>query len=477
MIWVGSDDGLVHLTTDGCANWTNVTPKGLQECLINAIEVSPHDPATVYIATTRYKFNDHRPGLYKSTNYGKTWKAINNGIPTGAFTRVVREDETQKDLLFAGTETGMYWSRNGGQNWQPFQLNLPVTPILDMKIRHDDLIIGTSGRSFWILDDLSLVRQYSADVSALTLYQPDATMLTNGGSPLNGTNKKFKGTHPFYGINPATGVVLYYQLPKADKQADIEMTIKDADGNTVRTLSSKRDASFKPWAGGPPAAPTLSKESGLNRFVWDMKHATMPGVANTYIESNFRGHKVSPGTYTIHLKQGDNRAESAVEVLANPNYPTTAADYKAYDEIMKEMEGKVTTMHDMVNTLNDLQQKMDAIVKNIEEKKGDNALIADGKALIKKVKAWDEKMIQRKSKAYDDVENFPNKFTANYLFLINQTESAIPRVNQPNINRKKELDAKWDTLQKEGMDLLKTVIPAYNTRLCTAGIGALWEMD
>ena len=465
------------MTKDGGANWTNVTPKGLAECLVNSIEVSPHDPATVYIATTRYKFNDHRPGLYKSTDYGKTWKAINNGIPTGAFTRVVREDETQKDLLFAGTETGMYWSRNGGQNWQSFQLNLPVTPILDMQVRHDDLIIGTSGRSFWILDDLSLVRQYSADATALTLYQPDATMLTNGGSPLNATSKKFKGTHPFYGVNPATGVVLYYQLPKAEKQTDIEITIKDAAGNTVRTLSSKKDPSFKPWAGGPPPASVLSKKSGLNRFVWDMKHETMPGIADTYIESNFRGHKVSPGLYTLHLKQGDALSESAVEVLANPNYPTTAADYQAYDSMMKEMEAKVTTMHNMVNTLNDLQQKMDAIVKNVEEKKGDAKLITDGKALIKKVKAWDEKMIQRKSKAYDDVENFPNKFTANYLFLINQTESAIPRVNQPNIDRKKELDAKWESLEKEGMDLLKTAIPAYNTRLCAAGIGALWEMD
>ena len=170
-------------------------------------------------------------------------------------------------------------------------------------------------------------------------------------------------------------------------------------------------------------------------------------------------------------------AESAVEVLANPNYPTTAADYKAYDAVMKEMEAKVTTMHNMVNTLDDLRQKMAGIVKNVEGKKGDKELIKDGKALIEKVKAWDEKMIQRKSKAYDDVENFPNKFTANYLFLINQTESAIPRVNQPNLDRKKELDAKWESLEKEGMDLLKTAIPAYNTRLCEAGIGALWEMD
>ncbi len=152
---------------DGGATWKNVTPAGLQECLINAIEVSPHDPATAYIATTRYKFNDHTPGLYKTTDYGKTWTRINNGIPNGAFTRVVREDEVRKDLLFAGTETGLYISMNGGQSWTPFQLNLPVTPITDLKVHQGDLIAATSGRSFWILDDLGLIRQYKSGDSSL----------------------------------------------------------------------------------------------------------------------------------------------------------------------------------------------------------------------------------------------------------------------------------------------------------------------
>lgn len=474
-IYTGSDDGLVHLTKDGGANWQNITPKGLEECLINAIEVSPHDPATVYIATTRYKFNDHRPGLYKSTNYGKTWKAINTGIANNAFTRVVREDETQKDLLFAGTELGMYLSRNGGQSWETFQLNLPVTPILDMKIRHDDLIIGTSGRSFWILDDLSLIRQYTKGAPVVTLYQPDATMLTNGGSPLNGTNKKFKGTHPLYGINPATGMVIYYQLPKAEKQGAIRLTVKDADGNIIRTISSEKDKSFKPWAGGPPSEPTLMKESGLNRFVWDMKHKSMTGVPGVYLEANFRGHKVSPGTYTLTLEQGTASATQTVEVLANPNYPTDAATYAAYDGIMKQMETEATNMHNLINTLHDLQKKISTITNNLSD--GKKSLKTDGEALVKKIKAWDEKMVQRKSKAYDDVENFRQGFTAQYLFLVNQTESAIPRVNQPNIDRKKELDAQWAVLQKEGMDLLKTSIPAYNQQLWDAGIGALWEKE
>ena len=148
MIWTGSDDGLVQLTRDGGATWKNVTPKGLAECLINAIEVSPFDKATAYIATTRYKFNDHAPGLYKTTDYGATWTKIDRGIPANAFTRVVREDDVRRDLLFAGTELGVFISWNGGGDWSPFQLNLPITPITDLRIHQGQPDCGHFGPVF-----------------------------------------------------------------------------------------------------------------------------------------------------------------------------------------------------------------------------------------------------------------------------------------------------------------------------------------
>ena len=253
VIWTASDDGLVQLTRDGGENWINVTPKNLAECLINAIEVSPHDPATAYIATTRYKFNDYTPGLYKTTDYGKTWTNISAGIPQGAFTRVVREDEKQKDLLYAGTETGMYISWNGGQKWQAFNLNLPVVPITDLIVKHGDLIVATAGRSFWVLDDLELIRQYHTQ--PFGLYTPDAAVLGSWRSPLNETKAEFKGTAPLHGINPANGVVIYYQLSDT---SEVKMEINDSDGNLVRTFSSKKDESYQKYDGGPSPEPVIT---------------------------------------------------------------------------------------------------------------------------------------------------------------------------------------------------------------------------
>lgn len=473
VIWVGTDDGLVQLTKDGGANWKNVTPKNLEECLVNAIEVSPHDPATAYIATTRYKFNDHRPSLYKTTNYGKTWTNITNNLPFNAFTRVVREDNKQKDLLVAGTELGIFVSWNGGQSWESLQLNLPITPITDLMLKHDDLIIATSGRSFWILDDMAALRQYQANTKELHLYQPESAMLTNGYSPLNSTSKSFKGTDNFEGVNPANGVVIYYHLPDTEEQEEIQLTIKNQAGEVVRQFSSKKDKTFKSYAGGPSAEPTLSATTGLNRFVWNMRHATMPGIPTAYIEGSYRGHKAIPGTYTLELKQGNQVKTSTVEIKANPKYPTNAAAYQNYHDVMMTMETALTEMHETVNQVADLRSKLKDVLQHMPDNDKLKTLKEDGQNLLKKMTAWDEDMVQRKSKAYDDVENFPNKFTAEYIFLINQTESDIPRVTQPSRDRFEELSKEWTGLKKRATTLLKQDIPAYNQQLWEAGIGAI----
>lgn len=475
VIWTGSDDGLVHLTRDGGANWKNVTPKGLQESLVNAIEVSPHDKGTAYIATTRYKFNDHSPGLYKTTNYGASWTKIDGGIPGNAFTRVVREDDVRKDLLFAGTELGVFISWNGGGSWSPFQLNLPITPILDLRVHRGNLIAATSGRSFWILDDLNVLRQFRGNSAAFSMYKPADAYLAGGSSELNSSSETVDGASTYRGVNPANGVVLYYNLPKLDKMDEISLEIRDESGRLLRTISSKAETGFSGWDGGPPAKPLLPKKEGLNKFVWDMRHSTMPGIPEAYIEASYRGHKASPGAYNFVLKSGGQNVSTSGAILANPLYPTTPAEYKEYDQTMSALEAEVTSMHALVNSFYEKQKQLEDVLKSLPKDAKFNDARTRGEALLKKMKAWDEDMIQRKSKAYDDVENFENKFTANYMFMLNQTESEIPRVNQPSLDLMSKMNGEWATLKSRASEIRDRDIPAMNKLLFDAGMGAIWK--
>jgi len=469
VFYTGSDDGLVHITRDNMETWQNITPKNLGETLVNAVEVSPHDPATVYIATTKYKFNDQTPALYKSTDYGKTWVNISAGIPYGSFTRVVREDKDRKDLLYAGTEKGVYLSWNGGKSWEPFQLNLPTAPITDLKVHRGDLVVATSGRSFWIMDDISVLAQKNSE-KGIKIYKPDDALNGSWGSAMSGNIDKFDGSTDFVGVNPANGMVIYYELPKLGDSTAISMEIKDANGKLIRSLSSEKDKSYiKHNGGGPPPAPTISKKKGLNRFVWDMRNAIIPGIPNTYIEADFRGHVSPPGKYTITLKVEGKTVSTEGKIIEVPLYDTNEGQYETHDELMTDMEAKITDMHNKVNSLHSAKQVLDKILEDID----DTALKAEGKKLSEQLDVWDKEMIQRKSQAYDDVENFPNMFTAEYLFLLNATSSSIPRVNQSSIDRKTELDKQWMALKSRAEAFIKNSIPDYNKKLWEAGIGAI----
>jgi len=381
----------------------------------------------------------------------------------------------RKDLLFAGTELGLYISWNGGADWSPFQLNLPITPITDLRVHKGNLIAATSGRSYWILDDLNVLRQYKKGAAPFSIYRPANTYLVNGSSELDGSTDDFLGANTFRGVNPATGVVLYYQLPELSKTDELTLEIKDAAGNVIRTFSSKPDEKFKRYDSGPRPDPLLTKTKGLNRFVWDMRYATMPGVPDVRVEGSWPGHKASPGKYTMTLKSGPQTQTTDFEILANPLYPTDAATYAEYNSTMLAMENELATMHRMVNSLYEKQKQLESLLGSMPAGEKFAAIKKDGEALLKKMKAWDEDMVQRKSKAYDDVENFPNKFTANYLFLINQTESDIPRVNQPSRDRMNELNKQWASLKARGIEIQDRDIPALNKRLWDAGLGAIWK--
>jgi thioester reductase-like protein len=209
--------------------------------------------------------------------------------------------------------------------------------------------------------------------------------------------------------------------------------------------------------------------------VWNLRYATMPGVPGVFIESSYNGHKAPPGKYSFVLKMGEQTVTTETEILTNPLYPTTAATYAEYHQTMLGMETELTAMHRLTNSLYEKQQQLASLLKSLPAGNKFTAVKTDGEALLKKMKAWDEDMVQRKSKAYDDVENFPNKFTANFLFLINQTENDIPNVNQPSLDRWKELNAQWIALKARASEIQDKDLPALNKRLWELGFGAIWK--
>ena len=466
-IYVGSDDGLVHITQDGGKSWLDVTPKGLPETIINAIDISPHDKATVYIATTRYKFNDKSPGLYKSSDYGKTWKNISSNIPYGAYTRVVREDNKRKGLLIAGTELGIYISFDDGNTWELFNLNMPALAVTDLLIKHDDLIVSTQGRSFWILDDMGLVRQLDNN-NDTKLYTPENPIIGNWSSQLNSNNSN--GTSTFTGVNPANGVVVYYNIDENDKGKKVSMKFYNQDNKLVREITSNVDKRFVLYNGGPSPEPTLTNKIGLNRFVWDLRHTSLIGVPYAYIEGSFKGHKAIPGKYNLILEIGDKSFTSKFEILENPNFSISESDYLDFDKFTSHMETNFNEMARYINMNKKQIDKLTLIVNELDE----NTLIKQsGERLLELMSNWDNKMMQRKTKAYDDVENFRNKFLADYLFILDEIKGDIPNVSEGILKSLDSHDKKWKELKKEIDEINEVDISNFNNDLLTIGMSSI----
>ena len=471
VIWTGSDDGVVSLTRDGGKTWTNVTPQGLEECLINSIEVSPHDPAKAYIATTRFKFNDLSPALYRTTDYGNTWTRINKGIPEGAYTRVVREDDTRKGLLYAGTETGLYISYDDGNQWQPLQLNLPVTPVTDLLIHQGNLIASTMGRGFWILDDLSLLQQCQPGLSNrdFVVFKPAASYRVSGYSALDRNSSGEEGNAHLAatsGTNPSTGVVFYYQLPdKMDSATVVQLDILTESGKLVRHFSSREAAGFQSYPGGPSPDPVLPAKNGLNRFVWDMRYPTMTGVPSVFIEGSFSGRKAAPGNYTARFSYGTTQKSVDLKILADPRIKAPLADYEEQQTWMAKTEDAVEEIHGSVLRIRKVKKQVDDLAALAEGNMTWKAVADAGKKLSEKLGAWEEEIVQNKAQSNDDVINFVNKLTADYIFLHGEMDNNIPYVTQGQKQQFEKLGADWQHLKLEMNRLLDKDVADFNA-LC-----------
>jgi photosystem II stability/assembly factor-like uncharacterized protein len=418
-LWAGTDDGLIHVTHDGGKTWKNVTPRGIPQWIqINSIELSPHDKATAYIAATMYKFDDNRPYLYKTTDDGRSWTRIVEGIPEGAFTRVVREDATRRGLLYAGTETGLYLSFDGGGRWQRFQRNLPVVSITDLAVKNNDLIVATQGRAFWILDDLSPLQQWKDEIAAEPVHLFHAHPAVRIDLP--GT---IEGPPPrgAVGENPSGGAVVDYWLkekPAEKEKISLEFFAGD---KLLRKFSNE-----KKEEGGESddAEKPLEPKAGLNRFAWDLRMFPATLVPKAVIWGGKEGPRVSPGAYRTRLRVGAQSFEDRFDVVANPEVAVSPQDLKKQYDFLAAVRDSLSETHQAVIQIRAVKDQVKEILSRAKEIGKDEPLKAPAKALTEELSAIEEKLVNPKVKSNQDVLNFPPKLDHQFVGLTSVVASA-----------------------------------------------------
>jgi hypothetical protein len=367
LIWAGTDDGLIQITRDGGKSWSNVTPsnKLLPEwSLISLIDASPHDAGTAYAAVDRHKNDDLRAYIYKTSDFGKTWTKIANGIPDGAYVHAVRQDPKNKNLLYAGTELGVYVSFDDGAHWQPLQLNLPTTPITDLIIKDDDLAVATNGRSFWILDDVNPLRQLTPQLASqeAILYKPAATYRLQFPEQVDKRRP--------VGENPPNGAIVSYYL-KAESKDEITLDVFDSAGKPVRHYSSKPKNKFEQppeWPDQERPPELLPTAAGMNRFPWNLRYESPTELPGAFYAGNGpQGPYVLPGTYTLKLTVAGKSQTAQLEVRLDPRVKTSQADLQKRFDLQMKVRDDIEELHTAVNQLRGVRSQMEVVKKRLEE--------------------------------------------------------------------------------------------------------------
>ena len=467
VLWTGSDCGLVHVTQDDGKTWENVTPKDLEESLINSIEVSPHDPATAYIVATKYKFNDFTPLIYLTKDFGKTWKKITQGIGNEDFARVVREDPKHKGLLYCGAETGFYISYNQGENWQKLQLNLPVVPVTDLVIHDNDLVASTAGRAFWILDDLAVLQQ-SDNLQTATkaqVFKPKNTVRFDA----NASPEPIPGM----GQNPMTGVIIDYFLPKDMDSATVSLQIMDNQGNIIRTLDNQKDKNFMPYDGSPAPKLVIPSKKGINRIAWDMRKEGVAGINKVFVNGDYRGSLVAPNTYTIKLMADTEGSTTETTIIPDPRLKATKADYDAQQSILNKIDDNVKAVHNSVIRMRKVKTQIESIMGILKDNKDQTALLDTAKAVLSKINAWENNLITVKQETFQDVINFNNRLNAELLDLKKRVDAHDPRPTAGTMARFTDLSKEWQTNKAVLDNLINVEVAKFNDMYKKAALPAL----
>jgi photosystem II stability/assembly factor-like uncharacterized protein len=494
VFWAGSDDGLIHVSRDGSKSWQNVTPPAslLPEfARISIIEPSPYDAGTAYVAANRYQMGDERPYLLKTADYGKTWTRIDTGIPAGQFTRVVRADPVRRGLLYAGTERGVWVSFNDGASWQSLQRDLPPVPVHDLTIKEGDLIAATHGRSFYVMDDLSALRQLTPQVVAQRahLFQPRDAYRVQWGRGFGGGDGG--GT---VGANPPGGPTVYYWLKQPGQKVALEFL--DASGKVIHRYESapERDTTRRARAGvssaspdAPAAAPSeqaaqptprrgggreasVPNKAGLNQFTWDMRYPDAVGFQGLIMwAGRLTGPIAPPGTYQVRLTVGDAAPQTQrFALLKDPRTEATQGDLVAQFNMLIAIRDRLSDANNAVRTIRNVKFQLDDREKTISG--GDStryASLAD--SLATAISTVEEALYQVKNRSGQDPLNYPIRLNNEIAALAGHVGSGemAPTAQAKEVFAllSQRLDAQLDTLKRTMDDML----PRVNAILRQAG--------
>ncbi len=451
-IWVGTDDGLIHLSRNGGNTWENITPPDLEEGLINCIEISPHSPSRAYVVFTRFKFHDFSPVILYTDDYGATWERINRGIPIEDWVHVVREDPEREGLLYAGTEMGFYISNNNGAYWNRFQLNLPVTAVTDLRLQDGDLIAATSGRGFWILDNLASIRE-GADLrrpSLPILFKPDPGVRL----PLD-PEKPMANE----GINPPAGIIIDYFLPYEYDSLAVRLEIYDEAGKLIRLLRNY------PGPQDLLVGPRIPTSGGINRINWDLYREALTMRPQSDVYNSLMGGMVKPGTYTIRLVADGYSTEQQVEVKSDPRLDATAEDYNAQEELQVSIEETLLELYESVGQLRQVRERIRKIKNELTvAKRPDRTqrLLDQGNRIIAAITAWEEKLVQPAQQTAQDIINFENRLDAELIDLHKRAGGHSPWLTFGAQKRMDDLLKVWEALARERDRILNDEIATFN---------------
>jgi photosystem II stability/assembly factor-like uncharacterized protein len=446
VIWTGSDDGLIHLTRDGGQTWQNVTPPATllpEWAQINEIVAHPFEPGGAYVAATRYKSDDFRPYLFRTTDYGQTWTKVTDGIDPQHFTRTIQPDPVRRGLLFAGTESGLYISFDDGASWQPFQQNLPIVPITDLAWKDSDLIVATQGRSFWVLDDLTPLHQLTPALAArpMHLYAPRPAYRLPGGS----------AAAPGMGQNPPNGVVLHYYLKEQPDSNAVTLRLLEADGTLIRTFKPKDKDN------------RLPVRRGLNRFVWNLRYPDAERFDGLVLwGGGTQGPKAVPGSYQARLIVGTDSMTVPVVLHPDPRATTSMADLQAQFDFLIGIRDKLSETHRAIRQIRDVRQQVNALTGRLGDQTGADTIRTAATALLEQLKAVEEALYQTKNQSSQDPLNYPIRLNNRLSALVDDTAMGDFRPTDQAVQVRDEVTRLIDAEQVRLRALLETDLTAFN---------------